>query len=336
MDLTQVEGLADLIYAETQAQRRQAFAQLRGLLGERGEAWREKAIGAVALVEAGIDFSDEADVPRDLLSQAMRIVGALAQEIERAIEGASRGERLRDGLAVVIAGRPNAGKSTLLNHLARREAAIVSPYPGTTRDIIEVHIDLEGYPINLIDTAGQRPGSLDAIEREGMRRARHATEHADLVLWVTDASEGKLLDDDFADQGDSKGVPRWIIFNKADLLEQTVEEAIRRKLPRQAEGHWISALNGSGIDELVAAIGRHAEKSFSLEPALVTRERQRLRLQEVLESLRSASAAAEQGAGEELVAEHLRAAITSLGRLTGRVDIEDILDVIFRDFCIGK
>jgi tRNA modification GTPase len=165
IDLTQVEALADLIYAETQAQRRQAFQQLRGLLGHRAETWRQRAVEALALVEAGIDFSDEGDVPKDLVARALAIVRPLAEEIAQAIAGAERGERLRDGLWVVIAGPPNAGKSTLLNRIAQREAAIVAPTPGTTRDVIEVHLDLQGFPVNLIDTAGIRESSDDPIER---------------------------------------------------------------------------------------------------------------------------------------------------------------------------
>src|SRR5205807_7134023 len=176
IDLTQVEALADLIFAETEAQRRQAFQQLRGVRGDRVENWRQKTIEALALVEAGIDFADEGGVPKNLVPQAMAVARAVRGEIAQAIEGADRGERLRDGLCVVIAGAPNTGKSTLLNRLARREAAIVSPYACTTRDLIEVHLDLGGYPVNLIDTAGIRAASeapIDPVEQEGMRRARH-------------------------------------------------------------------------------------------------------------------------------------------------------------------
>src|SRR5262249_5461632 len=204
----------DLIYAETEAQRRQALDQLRGLLGGRAEAWREGLIEALALVEAGIDFVEEGDVPKDLVARAMGIVRLLSAEIREALAGADRGERLRDGLWVVIAGPPNAGKSTLLNRLARREAAIVSPYAGTTRDVIEVHMDLSGYPVNLIDTAGIRAASEDPIEREGMRRAREAASRADLVLWVADAREF-----DGAGSGLDSQAGRWIVANKIDLLE---------------------------------------------------------------------------------------------------------------------
>jgi tRNA U34 5-carboxymethylaminomethyl modifying GTPase MnmE/TrmE len=188
LDLTEVEGLADLIHAETAAQRRQAFRHLKGFLGERAETWRGRLIEALALVEAGIDFSDEADVPGDLIRPALAIARALRDEISAALAGAARGERLRDGLVVAIAGPPNAGKSTLLNRLARREAAIVSPHAGTTRDVIEVHLDLEGYPVTLLDTAGIRD-SDDPVEQEGVRRARARAAEADLVLWVVDASE---------------------------------------------------------------------------------------------------------------------------------------------------
>ncbi len=220
IDLTQVEALADLIYAETQAQRRQAFQQLRGLLGHRAEAWRQRAIEALALVEAGIDFSDEADVPKDMAARALAIARPLAEEIAQAVAGAERGERLRDGLWVVIAGPPNAGKSTLLNRIARREAAIVAPTAGTTRDVIEVHLDLQGYPVNLIDTAGIREASDDPVEREGMRRARAAAAGANLVLWVVDAAEvdaGTI--EAVAREPLNPGASRFIVVNKMDLVE---------------------------------------------------------------------------------------------------------------------
>jgi tRNA modification GTPase len=198
LDLTQVEGLADLIYADTAAQRRQAFRHLKGLLGERAEAWRTRLVEALALVEAGIDFSDEGDVPDDLTRPALQIARQVHGEIAEALAGAARGERLRDGMVVAIAGPPNAGKSTLLNRLARREAAIVSPHAGTTRDVIEVHLDLDGYPVTLLDTAGIRD-SDDPIEQEGVRRARARAAEADLVLWVVDATAGEPCPSDLGD-----------------------------------------------------------------------------------------------------------------------------------------
>ena len=195
LDLTAVEGLADLIAAETLAQRRQAFRQLKGLIGDRAEAWRRALIEAQALVEARIDFSDEADVPENLVDAALHAAQQLRSEIAAALADGGRGERLRDGLVIAIAGPPNAGKSTLLNRLARREAAIVSPYPGTTRDVIEVHFDLGGYPVTLLDTAGIRD-SADPVEQEGVRRARVGAASADLVLWVTDVSTADVAVDD--------------------------------------------------------------------------------------------------------------------------------------------
>ncbi len=187
LDLTAVEGLADLVEAETEGQRAQALRQMQGALGKLSESWRERLIRALALVEARIDFSDEADVPEDLVQPALHLARALASEIEQALADGHRGERLREGLVVAIAGPPNAGKSTLLNRIAKREAAIVSPYAGTTRDVIEVHLDLGGLPVTLLDTAGIRETD-DPVEMEGVRRARERAASADLVLWVVDAN----------------------------------------------------------------------------------------------------------------------------------------------------
>ena len=214
LDLTEVEGLADLIAAETPAQRRQAFRQLKGLIGDRAEDWRRRLIEALALVEARIDFSDEADVPEDLIGPALRAARQLRDEMAAALADGGRGERLREGLVVAIAGPPNAGKSTLLNRLARREAAIVSPYPGTTRDVIEVHLDLGGYPVTLLDTAGIRE-SDDPVEQEGVRRARARAAAADLVLWVTDLSVAGVA----ASEADAKlsDAEVWRVENKIDL-----------------------------------------------------------------------------------------------------------------------
>jgi tRNA modification GTPase len=320
LDLTGVEGLADLIYADTEAQRRQALRQLQGLLGDRAEAWRRRLIETQALAEAGIDFSDEADVATDVLQKSLSAARALAAEIGEVLSDAKRGERLREGLVVAIAGPPNAGKSTLLNRIARREAAIVSPYAGTTRDVIEVHLDLEGYPVTLLDTAGIRETD-DPVEREGVARARARAAAADLVLWVTDASAPQ------SGEPDSASAEQWLVRNKVDI------EPGEAAAPRPNE-YRVSAVTGEGMERLLAALTEFARDSMgALEPALVTRERQRHLLEEASSSLDRAIAEADR---EDVFAEELRMAARALGRLTGRVDVEDILDVIFRDFCIGK
>ena len=343
LDLTEVEGLADLIAAETPAQRRQAYRQLKGLIGDRAEAWRTRLIEALALVEARIDFADEADVPEDLIGPALDAVQQLYSEIAAALADGGRGERLREGLVVAIAGPPNAGKSTLLNRLARREAAIVSPFPGTTRDVIEVHLDLGGYPVTLLDTAGMRD-SDDPVEQEGVRRARERAAMADLVLWVTDLSaDGLSANDPIASFPPASfgETELWHLRNKADL---TARVDIAQPAPRDESeckqrinrSFTLSAATGAGMDALVGSITDYAQKYFSAtEPVLVTRARHRRALQETAEALGRALLP-QDAAREELVAEELRAAATALGRLTGRVDVEDILDVIFRDFCIGK
>ena len=334
LDLTAVEGLADLIAAETPAQRRQAFRQLKGLIGDRAEAWRRALIEAQALVEARIDFSDEAGVPENLVDAALHAAQQLRSEITAALADGGRGERLRDGLVVAIAGLPNAGKSTLLNRLARREAAIVSPYPGTTRDVIEVHFDLGGYPVTLLDTAGIRD-STDPVEQEGVRRARAGVAAADLVLWVIDVSAAGMALDDTGRSSFKSDV--WLIKNKIDLAVDKLciscESGSGISSPMTFS---ISATTGAGTDALVTALTAFAQNYFSAtEPALVTRARHRRALEDTVAALDRALAERASGR-EELIAEELRAAATTLGRLTGRVDVEDILEVIFRDFCIGK
>jgi tRNA modification GTPase len=334
LDLTAVEGLADLIYAETEAQRRQALRQFQGLLGKQAEIWRGRLIEAMALVEAAIDFSDEGDVPEGLRARSLDILRPLAAEMRAADTG--EGERLREGLRVAIAGPPNVGKSTLLNRLARREAAIVSPHAGTTRDVIEVRLDLAGFPLTLLDTAGMREAA-DPVEQEGVRRAWGAMTEADLVLWVVDGTAGQPESQLPAPPlpGDLR---RWIVLNKMDLLAAgPADDLVRGLTQRMPDGTVLplSAATGAGIDALLAALAKFAERFFTAEPALVTRERHRLALRAASESLDEALGLGPEGA-EELIAEQVRLAARALERLTGRIGVEDILDVIFRDFCIGK
>ncbi|WP_183708602.1 tRNA uridine-5-carboxymethylaminomethyl(34) synthesis GTPase MnmE [Bradyrhizobium sp. ERR14] len=328
LDLTEAEGLDDLIHADTDRQRRQALRQLQGLLGDRARDWRERIIEASALIEAGIDFSDEGDVPAELRAPAVQAIKALYDEIAEVLAAQGHSERLREGLVVAIAGEPNVGKSTLMNQLARREVAIVSPYAGTTRDVIEVQLDLDGYPVTVIDTAGIRETD-DPVEQEGVRRARARAEDADLVLWLVEGEQAvdpsAMRSPRTSDEGDPSGGPVWIVRNKVDLSEGVV--------PRAEFG--ISASRGDGVPDLVDALVKFASEFFgATEGALVTRARQRDLLVRTSESLRRSLDLVEDG--EELAAEELRAAAYALGRLLGRVDVEDVLGAIFQKFCIGK
>ena len=343
LDLTEAEGLDDLIHADTDRQRRQALRQLKGLLGDRARDWRAQIIEASALIEAGIDFSDEADVPAELIAPALKKIKTLLGEIQRVLAAQGHGERLREGLVVAIAGPPNVGKSTLMNQLARREVAIVSPHAGTTRDVIEVQLDLDGYPVTVIDTAGIRE-TADPVEQEGVRRARARAAEADLVLWLVDAHDEKNLEKSL-EQG---AAPAWVVRNKIDLDAVETDAAVPgidalspgqpigvlEQTQRHADFE-ISASRGDGIPELIAAMIVFAQDYFGAgEGGLISRERQRKLLQETAVSLQRSLSAIEEG--EELAAEDLRIAARSLGRLLGRVDVEDVLDVIFREFCIGK
>jgi tRNA modification GTPase len=330
LDLTAAEALDDLIHADTDRQRRQALRQLKGLLGERAGDWRARIIEASALIEAGIDFSDEGDVPVELIAPALAKITSLLGEIQQTLAAQGRSERLREGLVVAISGPPNVGKSTLINLLARREVAIVSPHAGTTRDIIEVQLDLDGYPVTVIDTAGIRETD-DPVEQEGVRRARMRAADADLVLWMTDARQAQHGIDA---RVSAKSTPVWLVRNKIDLGE---DFGAGGSVPPAAGGivFGISAGRGDGVGDLIAALVDFAKDYLgSGEGGLIGRDRQRKLLEQTASSLQRSIAVL--GQGEELAAEELRAASNSLGRLLGRVDVEDILDVIFRDFCIGK
>jgi len=332
LDLTEAEALDDLIHADTDRQRRQALRHLKGMLGDRARDWRAQIIEASALIEAGIDFSDEGDVPAELIAPALAKIKALLGEIQEVLAAQGKSERLREGLVVAIAGPPNVGKSTLMNQLARREVAIVSPHAGTTRDIIEVQLDLDGYPVTVIDTAGVRETD-DPVEQEGVRRARARAAEADLVLWLVDAAH-----EESRPQG---AAPLWMVRNKIDL-DPAGPGAPDRGEPagdlRESTGgadFRISASRGDGIQPLIASLIAFARDYFGLdESGLIGRTRQRKLLQETAASLQRSIDAV--GEGEELAAEDLRLAAHSLGRLLGRVNVEDILDVIFRSFCIGK
>jgi tRNA modification GTPase len=322
MDISHAEGLGDLIHAQTEAQRRQAIRQYEGALSRTVEGWRTRLIEAMALIEASLDFADEADVPENLLQPSVRVVSEIKAEIDAALADARRGERLREGFYVAIVGAPNAGKSTLLNALAQRDVAIVSDIAGTTRDIIEVSLDLNGVPVVLVDTAGIRE-TTDPVEQEGVRRAKERAEAADLVLLL------------IAPEGPSVWLPAaeyqtlLSILTKADLIDSD-----SKQLLDQQHYFAISARTGAGINKLLKRLSEEAGR-FAWEPALVTRERQRVALREASERLSSAKAHANLG-GEELFAEELRLAARVLGRVTGRVDVEDVLDRIFSSFCIGK
>jgi tRNA modification GTPase len=330
LDLTEVEGLADLIYAETEVQRRQAYGQFAGRLGKQAEAWRGQLIEALALVEARIDFSDEADVPEDLVGRALAIARSLRDEIAEALVDDRRGERLRDGLTVAIAGPPNAGKSSIMNRIARREAAIVTPFAGTTRDVIEVHLDLEGYPVTVLDTAGIRETD-DPIEQEGVRRAQARADAADLVLWVVDAQAGRS-----AAPAAGESARLWMIRNKIDLLDSALQRTPDVSDERSYDTYAVSALTGVGMDALMAGLTAFVRDWLGRgEDVLITRERHRGALRQTLAALERALAESA-APREDILAEELRLAARALGRLTGRVDVEEVLDVIFRDFCVGK
>lgn len=312
MDLAQVEGLADLVEAETEAQRRQALRVLAGDLGRRADGWRSRLIRAAALIEATIDFADE-EVPTDVSPEVMDLVDAVLSELRIEADGVRVAERIRDGFEVAIVGRPNVGKSTLLNALAGREAAITSEVAGTTRDVIEVRMDLQGLPVTFLDTAGLRETS-DTVESIGVTRALDRAREADLRLFLLgDAGEDPGLDP----------LPGDIVaVGKSDL--------------RSATGFAISGKTGAGLPELIARITETLSERAQ-GAGIAIRERHRVAILRAIRALESARVEVEHGSDRaELAAEDLRTAIRALDSLVGRVDVEDILDEIFASFCLGK
>jgi tRNA modification GTPase len=318
LDLLQAEAIADLTAAETEAQRRQALRQLDGGLGDIYRDWAARLLRLLAHFEAAIDFPDE-DLPPEIEHDVVEQTTALAAEIAVHLADERRGERLRDGIAIAIVGPPNAGKSSLLNCLAQREAAITSPIAGTTRDVIEVAIDLAGYPVVLADTAGLRE-SADLIEQEGLRRALARAEAAELRLFVFEAGRT----DQVMGAASLPAGETLLIANKIDLC------GVYTTLPPGAIP--VSALTGEGIPALIETLARRIAAEYDLAVPLLTRARHREALEVALDGLRRSLAAPL----PELRAEDLRLAWRSLGRITGQVDVEDLLDVIFADFCIGK
>lgn len=316
MDLTQAEALADLVDAETAAQARQALRQMGGALKALYDGWRQRLVKALAHLETVIDFPDE-DLPADVANRLWAEVKGLAGEIRAHLDDSGRGERIREGLAVAIIGPPNAGKSSLINMLSGKDAAIVTATPGTTRDVIEVHLDLAGFAVTLADTAGLREAA-DEIEQEGIRRTRLRAETADVKIAVFDGTQPR--DPATAALVDANTL---VVINKGDLLATSPK----------SEGHVISAKTGAGVPEFLEALTAMVKARIGAEGAApLTRARHRDALAECAAALQRAEAAAL----PELAAEDLRLAARALGRITGRVDVEEILDVVFRDFCIGK
>ena len=328
LDLTAAEGLADLVAAETRAQASQALHQLDGELGRRYDGWRERLLDALAHLEAAIDFApEEEDVPADLLATVRPEVARLSAEVRAHLADGERGERLRDGLTIAVVGPPNAGKSTLVNRLARRDVAIVTAQPGTTRDVLEVHLDLQGYPVTLLDTAGLREVT-DEVEAEGVRRARTRSARADLRLLLLDGTTWPavdlailtLIDDD-----------TLCVVNKADLarLPDRLEVGDRPALA-------LSCWTGAGFERLLEALSAAAAERMAVgNTPLLTRSRHRTALRATLEALERFELAVD-GGEIALLAEDLRLAARALGRITGRVGVDDLLDRIFAEFCIGK
>jgi len=321
MDLAQAEGLSDLIDSETEQQRQQAIRQLAGGLSREVDQWRAELIAILALFEASLDFSDEGDVGAGVLNEVGSRLSNIRHQMAKVLATGDRGERLREGVTIVLAGAPNAGKSTLLNVLAQRDIAIISSIPGTTRDIVEARLDLGGYPVTVLDTAGLRISS-DEIEQEGVRRMLARAEAADIVVWLRAAEES------------AADLPMELA-GIAGLLVPVITQI--DKLPVEAGDLRISALTGEGMDEFLEVLTERVADRLGQngEGAVLTRARQREAVSEAVESV-DRTLAILHSAGTELVVEEVRMAMRAMARVTGHVGVDDILDQLFSQFCIGK
>ena len=330
LDLAQAEGVADLIDAETEGQRRQALGQVGGALSQRYDRWRDLLLHALAMLEAAVDFPDE-DLPEEVAERARPALRMLSDELDAALADVTRGRRVRDGFRIALVGAPNAGKSTLLNGLVERDAAIVTDMPGTTRDVIEVPVVLAGYKVVLADTAGLRE-TTDVIEAEGVRRARSWAEDADLRLWVVDGFHVKHL----VERGEIVREGDWIVLNKTDIAEAAaLDKAEQRWQAAGLNVIRVSARSPLAVGGLREALARHVADALSgAEFPAATRLRHAERLSEARGYL--VRALSEVGLAVELAAEDVRLAARALEKITGRVDPEDVLGRVFSTFCVGK
>ena len=318
-DLSAAEGIADLIEAETSAQQSQALRQMKGIFGALCDNWRDQLVRSLAYVEADIDFADE-DLPEDLAASVLPGLTALHEEMSGFLAD-HRGERIRDGIFVAVVGPPNAGKSSLVNALARRDAVIVSEEAGTTRDVVEVRLKMAGLPVTICDTAGLRDG-VGAVEQEGIRRARKSAEEADLRVWMQSAEDAGL---DFFAAAEPKDLK---LVNKVDLVQNPLAGG---------DIFQLSIKTATGLGAFEEALGDRIEKLFGQsETPVITRARHRNELESCVSALDGALSLLRVGGETALIAEELRHAARAVGRITGRVDVEELLDVVFRDFCIGK
>jgi tRNA modification GTPase len=321
LDLVEAEGLADLLHARTEAQRKLAVQHMTGSASAIYESWRRRLIEILGYLEAAIDFVDEESVASEAMDRARPKTRDLISDMSAALVEGERAGRVRDGVRVVLAGAPNSGKSSLLNAIARREAAIVSPHAGTTRDVIEVPVVLAGILVILSDTAGLRETTEDTIERVGMERARHAAMDADLLVW--------LVAPDVADDVVPPATAALVILSKADL---------KTNIPihtRNENTLKVSAKTGLGMTDLIRTLeDKVREKSSHTEHAAVVRSRHKTAVNESIRMLNDSLFYPLEHI--ELAAEAVRGAATSIGRVTGRIDVEDLLDKIFGEFCIGK
>ncbi len=313
MDLTEAEGIADLIVSETESQRRLALSQSMGELRKLYDDWRKRLIHLRAMIEAELDFSEEEDVPKDISAAGFSQIASVSREIHQHLADNRAGEIVREGFKVALMGKPNAGKSSLLNALARRDVAIVTEEEGTTRDVIDVHLDIDGHAVIVSDTAGIRE-SGNRIEQEGIRRARQRGERADLVIWL--------------------GHPDEILPSDIVNLENLVHMISKDDDGFRTEGTSFSSQTGYGMDSLLEMISGKVQSSIgNIESGLITRARHRALLESCYEHL---ILAMRENMDIELRAENLRLASDEIGRITGRIDVEDLLDVIFSEFCVGK